>query len=54
MASDDWKRELKIMMDAIGRQSTMSLEKIKKHFQSFGLPFDEAFRQNVMKLANLQ
>lgn len=54
MDPTDWKHELNHMLDTIEKQSASSLEKINQHFDEFGLPFDDEFRQHVVKAASLR
>lgn len=54
MASDDWKCELNHLLDFIEKQSTKSFETINEDFLALGLPFDDEFRQNVLKMAKLR
>lgn len=54
MNSNDWQHELSHMLETIEKQSTLSLEKINQQFKALGLPFDEKFRQDVMKMTNLR
>lgn len=54
MNSNDWKSELSHMLEVIEKQSTASLGKINQQFKALGLPFDENFRQDVVKMTNFR
>lgn len=49
MAPIDWKIELKQMLDIIEKETTDSLDKIHQQFGALRLPFDDAFRKNVLE-----
>lgn len=53
-SNNDWKHELSHMLDVIEKQSTASLEKINRQFKALSLPFDENFRQDIVKMANFR
>lgn len=49
-----WKNELNRLLDKVEEQSTESLAKINQRFMALGLPFDDEFQQNVVKMANIR
>lgn len=54
MAVNDWKRELQLMLDMVEEQATESFDLINRRFAVLGLPFDDEFRKNAVKMANLR
>lgn len=54
MDSNNWKHELKQMMDKVQEQSTLSLGKIHQHFKAEGISFDQKFREMVREMMKLR
>lgn len=54
MSSNDWKHELKFLMDFIEEESTKSLEKINRNLLASNIPFDDEFRENIRKMMDIR